>query len=778
VWAAPGVVAAARQFASSEGHGVAAARPIAFAGGDPRPPGAGAATSSAPTIELVEEIPTGHATALALEVTSIVVEPAASPCDPASEVPALVPHALGAPRRRSPGRPPGGGQGFVSAAEHLTALLDLVTARAALAIATRWRAARLRGDPVEPHPAEREVWSLAAMSGDGAEQLAQARRQLAHQVARVDARAAAGLAAGTALPVVELSAELALPALATELLVAALAPRARGEIRRLYRILADDDARSICDDALLATLLADGDPQRLDALYAELASGSSLVRHGLVMRDARGGLDVDDAVLARLRGQPAPASAATALRAGELALDELIVDRAALRTLVLELAAPRAPDEPVRVVIRGRRGTGRHTTLAALAALVDRPIACIDATQLPLGSARAPALRRELTRAVVAGAIPVVSGLELRGTPAPEVVTRTAQVLRAHPGPLVVRARRGAALPLAPGFVDLELTPRDDRARQRAFAHALDRHAIAASPELLSARHRASPGTIARAAAAARRQLDGSDEDPAAVLDAALRRELAARAGSAAFALPRLATWDQLRLPAATLDGLRALIGRVRQHDRAHAGCQPTSAAPGLTTLFYGPPGTGKTMAASVVARELGRSLVRVDLAALPPAPDPERALDDLFDAAQDGDWLLVFEQLDRALASTRLDACELRRRLDAFDGVAVLEASAPGGLEPALERALPVRLGFPFPDEALRAQLWAACISPRLPIEGQLDPAALAHRYPLSGGGIHRAALRAWLLASEEQSALTQSHLERAAALELHERSAATRVD
>ena len=37
----------------------------------------------------------------------------------------------------------------------------------------------------------------------------------------------------------------------------------------------------------------------------------------------------------------------------------------------------------------------------------------------------------------------------------------------------------------------------------------------------------------------------------------------------------------------------------------------------GISVLFYGAPGTGKTMAAQVLATELGRPLYRVDLSQL-----------------------------------------------------------------------------------------------------------------------------------------------------------------
>jgi ATPase family associated with various cellular activities (AAA) len=710
-------------------------------------------------VELVDEIPTGNTVVSALEVTSIVVEPPATDGAEPGELPALPPLALGAPA----GAPPscrGEAPPYDDPADHLSALLDLVTARVGLALATRWQAV---GDLAERHPAEREVRALAGITGDGAAALAEAGRRIADQAHRIAARAIASVARGAVLPVVALAGELRLSLAAVELIVAALAPCARGEIRRLYRMLAGDGRRAICDDALVTTFLADGDPRRLDALYAELAADAPLARHGLMSRDARGGLELDPVAVARLRGWPIPASAATVIRAADRQLDELAVDRAALRALMLELAAPRDLEAPARVVIRGRRGSGRHATLAALAALVDRRIACIDASLLPRGAARASALRRELARAAIAGAIPVVSGLELRRAVDPDVASAIAQVVRAHPGPLVVRTSPSALLPVAPGGFELELPALAEPARQRAFAAALDREAVAASPELVAARHRVGPGTLARAARVARRWLDASDADPVAALDAALRAELAGSVGGAAVEVAARATWDDLVLGELTQDGVRTVIGTARY-----------GAAQRAIALFHGPPGTGKTMAASVIAGELGRPLYRVDLVALRAGHrDPERALDAVFDAAHDAGWVIVLDDADRAVTGDGcgpgLDAGELGRRLAAFDGVAIVEARAGREIAALLGRALGLRLGFALPDEAQRARLWAAHVPAGLARDGGLDFAALA-RVPLSGGQVRRAARRAWILASEERSPLTQHHLERAAALAVHD--------
>jgi ATP-dependent 26S proteasome regulatory subunit len=77
------------------------------------------------------------------------------------------------------------------------------------------------------------------------------------------------------------------------------------------------------------------------------------------------------------------------------------------------------------------------------------------------------------------------------------------------------------------------------------------------------------------------------------------------------------------------------------------------------------------------------------------------------------------------------------------------------------------VHVQFPFPDEDERERLWRAHLPASLPVAGELDLAALAHTYQLSGGYIRNAALRAAYLAAGEGQALAAAHLHRAVALE-----------
>src|SRR5262245_44062974 len=69
----------------------------------------------------------------------------------------------------------------------------------------------------------------------------------------------------------------------------------------------------------------------------------------------------------------------------------------------------------------------------------------------------------------------------------------------------------------------------------------------------------------------------------------------------------------------------------------------------GIAALFSGPPGTGKTMVAGLIANHLGLELYQVDLSKVVSKwiGETEKQLSRLFDAAEDGHALLLFDEAD-----------------------------------------------------------------------------------------------------------------------------------
>src|SRR5262245_41982688 len=114
----------------------------------------------------------------------------------------------------------------------------------------------------------------------------------------------------------------------------------------------------------------------------------------------------------------------------------------------------------------------------------------------------------------------------------------------------------------------------------------------------------------------------------------------------------RKARFSELVLPDDVIDTLHDMIAMVRERAQIlerwgyqrHLGISR-----GVAGLYSGEPGTGKTMAASVVASELGLELVRIDLSAVVSkyVGETEKNLAKIFGEAQDAHALLLFDQAD-----------------------------------------------------------------------------------------------------------------------------------
>jgi len=153
---------------------------------------------------------------------------------------------------------------------------------------------------------------------------------------------------------------------------------------------------------------------------------------------------------------------------------------------------------------------------------------------------------------------------------------------------------------------------------------------------------------------------------------------------------------------------------------------------------------------------------------------ETEQNLARVFDAAEQGQALILFDEADALFGQrtevrtstdryANLETNYLLQRLDTFEGIAVLTTNLSTAIDPAFRRRLTCCLTLPFPDVDARERLWRAHLPERLPVSGELDLRDLARRYEMSGGYIRNAVLRAAFLAAQEQTQLSQFHLERA---------------
>jgi hypothetical protein len=395
-------------------------------------------------------------------------------------------------------------------------------------------------------------------------------------------------------------------------------------------------------------------------------------------------------------------------------------------------------------------------------------------------------LQRSLRRAQLTGLIPCIAHLAevtFDEHPGRDVA---AEPLRVHAGPLIVIASPDETLLFGPGHVSIDLPVLDETDRREVWTRALAEAGLAiADVDAVAARYRIGPGIIRRAVASASAAgVAGGDALPA--VEAYIRQTRDTRLGQYARRISRLASWSSVVFPPDILDSLRELVARVRHGRQVYDTWgmnRMMVSARGLTALFQGRPGTGKTLVAGVVARELGLDLYQVDLSKVMSKwiGETERNLSTIFDAAEDGQVVLLFDEADSLFAKrtevrssndryANLEVNYLLQRLDSFEGIAILTTNIGNSIDQAFKRRLSFRLSFPFPDEDTREQLWRAHLPPELPVVGPITLDALARKYELSGGYIRNACLRAAFLAAQEETSLHQHHLERAVALEYAE--------
>jgi hypothetical protein len=284
------------------------------------------------------------------------------------------------------------------AANALKLELELLAARVHLAITEAWDAGRIAAENLERPPFEGEVLGLLGVaSGAAPEYLANARAQVVTLEQRV-AEAEQELARRPA-PLERLAEECGLGRVAMRILLAIAAPRLRGTLARLYKIIAASESRPLVDEQLLVQIFGDSFQRQI---ARELDGDRPLRRFGLVQLTGErpnAALTVDPVIVRFIANRPLESEPDphVTIRRADRELEELQLSREVIVDALRFLALPRP--EPARIVVRGRVGSGRHTLLAALAAQARRAIGVIDLAllprdALPLAASLEAALRR------------------------------------------------------------------------------------------------------------------------------------------------------------------------------------------------------------------------------------------------------------------------------------------------------------------------------------------------------------------------------------------------
>ncbi|MBL8622303.1 MAG: ATP-binding protein [Myxococcales bacterium] len=447
-------------------------------------------------------------------------------------------------------------------------------------------------------------------------------------------------------------------------------------------------------------------------------------------------------------------------------------------------ASARGAAHPV-VLVTGPDGAGRKTLLAD--AIAARGVATlrVRVAALPADERALRELGARLRReAAWWGAAVLLDGVDAHAA----VGAQALDELLFDDAPLAIVATAGRITGRPPrlgrGAVVVEVGVPGEAAREQLWRRALPASTDVAVARWAAERYAVTPGVIAAAASAATARAEArADALMATDVHDGLRGVLDAKLATLGLRITWRQTWDDLVLPDDAVAEVREFIARVRHrrlvYDRWGFG-RKVAKGLGLSALFAGPPGTGKTMVAGLIADALRLDLYQVDLSKVVSkwVGETEKNLGELFDAAEAGHAILLFDEADSLFAKrtqvqssndryANLEVNYLLQRMEAFAGIVILTTNHDAAIDEAFRRRLSLRVDFPVPEPDERERLWRALLPAEAALGADIDYATLADRFEMTGGYIKNAALRAAFLAADEDAPIAMRHLERAARAE-----------
>src|SRR5712692_10363644 len=245
-------------------------------------------------------------------------------------------------------------------------------------------------------------------------------------------------------------------------------------------------------------------------------------------------------------------------------------------------------------------------------------------------------------------------------------------------------------------------------------------------------------------------------------------------------------TFADVILPPETRRSLEEALAQVRNHSLIFSRWglgERHSSGLGLAFNFAGPPGTGKTICAEAIAHSLGMKLLVVDYAEVESmwVGETPKNIVSAFRTATDQRAVLFFDEAD-AIAGRRSAGASLPyqreanitvnvllRELEAFNGVVIFATNLAANFDPAFERRIRSHVRFEMPGVEEREKIWRVQIHPsKTPLARNVDFHLLAEQFPLSGGDIKNAVLKAAAAAAADPGhdrgkQIHHAHFERA---------------
>jgi SpoVK/Ycf46/Vps4 family AAA+-type ATPase len=296
----------------------------------------------------------------------------------------------------------------------------------------------------------------------------------------------------------------------------------------------------------------------------------------------------------------------------------------------------------------------------------------------------------------------------------------------------------------------------------------------------VSAKFRMSGGQISDAAATARNlahvRAPGKPQVTQDDLEEACRLQSNRALGALAQRITPRHTFDDIVLPADRMAQLREIANQVRYRAQVYEAWgfeRKLATGRGLAALFAGSSGTGKTMAAVVLALELGLDLYKIVLSTVVSKyiGETEKNLARVFAEAASSNAVLFFDEADALFGKrtqvrdahdryANLETSYLLQRMEQHEGVVVLATNLRKNMDDAFVRRLHATIEFPVPGVEDRRRIWERIWPEEAPVDGGVDLDLLARQVDLPGGNIRNIALAGAFLAAADGGVVTMEHL------------------
>lgn len=470
---------------------------------------------------------------------------------------------------------------------------------------------------------------------------------------------------------------------------------------------------------------------------------------------------------------------------GELPLREELAGE-----LAQAVSGAGAGQETLYLCLKGCQGSGRTTLARRAAERLDAPAVVFDCT-VSGGLRREEffdALDTACRECLLVQGIPVLKELDTL-LEEPETARQVLETAgRFSSVVFVLMGEKTAAVELAEDRCWLEqaVPPLGRGESMELWRRELDNLPLseAVEPWELANKFTFTPAQIAGAAQNAQGMALMGRKLNRAALNEAAYSQTAHKLGEHATLIYARHTWDQLVLGEEERQMLRRACDQVRYkhivYDRWGFD-QRLAYGKGVSMLFAGPPGTGKTMAAQVVANDLGIEMYKVDLSQVVSKyiGETEKNLNEVFNEAKKSNVILFFDETDAILGkrtevkdshdkNANLETAYLLQKMEEYDGITVMTTNYKENIDSAFFRRISYVIHFSFPDTGARKSIWKGIFPQKTPLDQGVDFEYLARQFELSGGSIKNIAVAAAFMAAAEGVPVSMGHIIRAVKYEM----------